>query len=100
MASPALHRAKRIAACEFRSPVKLATTVAAITPIATGTRAVDPSAIMVPAERPAAGQNAATPSGAVNRARLSRAARKYATATAAARPIEIHDFRKGASTSV
>ena len=52
--------------------------VAAIVPITTGQRARGPSAIRTPAATPAAGQKTATPSGLVSRARLSRAARKYA----------------------
>jgi hypothetical protein len=56
--------------------------VAAIAPITTGHRARGPSAISNPAATPAAGQNTATPSGFVSSARASRAARKYAIATA------------------
>ena len=41
----------------------------------------------VPDAIPAAGQKTATPSGFVNKARLSRATRKYATATAMASAI-------------
>ena len=76
MASPALHRANTIALPTFRSPNRLAVTVAATTPTATGNRAPGPSAINNPEAIPAAGQNTATPSGSVSSARLNRAARK------------------------
>jgi hypothetical protein len=50
--------------------------VAIATPTATGSRALDPSAISVPEAMPAAGQKTATPSGFVSSAKLSCAARK------------------------
>src|SRR6266700_3289211 len=86
-ASPALHRAKTMEPRSVRSPSRLATMVATIAPAATGHRALGPRAINTPAATPEAGQNTATPSGLVSSARLSRAARKYATPTAAASPI-------------
>jgi hypothetical protein len=50
--------------------------VAAITPKITGQRAAEPATIKRPEAMPAAGQNAATPSGFSRRARLRRADRK------------------------
>ena len=50
--------------------------VAAMTPTMTGNRTLGPRPIIAPAERPAAGQKTATPSGFVSRARLNLAARK------------------------
>src|SRR5215831_4937668 len=81
-ASPALQTAKTTELQKPLSPRRLALTVAANAPTTTGHRARGPSAISNPAETPAAGQNTATPSGFVSRARASRAARKYAIATA------------------
>jgi hypothetical protein len=63
--------------------------VAAITPTITGQRAAEPATIKTPEAMPAAGQNTATPSGFSRRARLSRAERKYATATATVVTTEI-----------
>jgi len=45
--------------------MRLAAMVAAITPTATGQRAGRPSAIKVPKETPAGGQNTATPGGVI-----------------------------------
>src|SRR5216684_4111718 len=49
-ASPALQKAKAVALQTFRSPIRLATMVATITPPATGNRASRPSAIRTPEE--------------------------------------------------
>jgi hypothetical protein len=59
----------------FRSPMRLDAMVAAMTPTATGHRAERPSAIKMPEEIPAAGQNTATPGGVI-RSRLRRAVRE------------------------
>src|SRR5262249_47008170 len=80
--SPALATAKKREHQTLRSPSRLAEMVAAITPRMTGQRAAEPATIRAPDATPAAGQNTATPSGLERRARLSRAARKYAIATA------------------
>ncbi len=45
--------------------------LAVTTPTITGSRTRDPSAMSIPEAIPAAGQNTATPSGFVNRTRLS-----------------------------
>src|SRR5262245_22682522 len=74
---------------KVRSPNKLARMVATAAPAATGNRAPGPSAIRAPAAIPEAGQNTATPSGLVNKRRLSRAARKYATPTRTNSQIEL-----------
>jgi hypothetical protein len=78
---------------KVRSPNKLATMVATAAPAATGNRAPGPSAIRAPAAMPEAGQNTATPSGLVNKRRLSRAARKYATPTRTNSQIELAHCR-------
>ena len=62
--------------------------VATMVPTTTGHRARDPRAINTPADTPAAGQKTATPSGLVNSARLSRAAKKYTKPTTTASPSE------------
>src|SRR5262249_40313930 len=59
-ASPAFHKAEAVAFQTLRSPIRLATIVATITPLATGNRAPRPSAIRTPEDMPAAGQNSAT----------------------------------------
>src|SRR5215471_20613016 len=82
-ASAALHTAKTMDAGRFLSPGRFATIVASITPRATGNREADPSAMTRPEARPAAGQKTATPFDGVIKARLRRAAKKYATDTAA-----------------
>src|SRR3982074_1203421 len=56
----------------FRSPRRLATTVATIVPATTAHRVRGPKAMSAPAATPAAGQNTATPSG-VSRERLNLA---------------------------
>src|SRR3954454_7266712 len=76
IASPTLQRADVAAIRNVLSPNKLANIVAAAAPIATGHRTLGPSAIKAPTAMPFAGQNTATPSGAVSSERLSRAARK------------------------
>src|SRR5262245_14833110 len=75
-ASPALHKPKARALQTFRSERRAAAALEAITANATGTRAPRPSAINVPAAMPEAGQNTATRSAAVKRARPSCAVRK------------------------
>src|SRR5262249_49324690 len=79
-ASLALATAKKRELQKLRSPSRLATMVAAITPKITRHRAEDCATIKVPEATPAAGQNTATPSGFSSRARLRRADRKYASA--------------------
>jgi hypothetical protein len=75
-ASPALAIAKTMELQTLRSPSRFTKMVADITPRITGRRAAEPATIKVPEATPAAGQNAATPSGFSRRARLSRADRK------------------------
>ncbi len=70
-ASLALATAKTIELQTLRSPSRFARMVAAITPRMTGPRAAEPATINAPEATPAAGQNAATPSGFPMRARLS-----------------------------
>src|SRR5215468_11074492 len=62
MASPTLHKAKPEETQMFRSFIRLAMTVAAITPAATGNRASRPRAIRAPADTPPASQKKARPS--------------------------------------
>ncbi len=83
-ASAALHRPKAKAPARLLPASILAATDAATTPVATGTEARRPSAMSAPAATPEAGQNTATPSASLTRARPRRAARKKAQATAAA----------------
>jgi len=59
--SPALDRAKTVAAARFVLAMRLATVLEVTTPRVTGRLTLDPSAISVPEEMPAAGQNTATP---------------------------------------
>ena len=82
-ASAALHTAKTMDAGRFLSSSRFATIDASITPRATGNREADPSAMTRPEATPAAGQKTGTPFDGVIKARLRRAAKKYATDTAA-----------------
>jgi hypothetical protein len=81
--SAALLTAKTMDAGRFLSPNRFAAIVASITPRATGNREADPSAMTRPVATPAAGQKTGTPFDGVVKARLRRAAKKYATDTAA-----------------
>src|SRR5262245_12640665 len=100
-ASPALQSAQNSDAARLRSLVRPANVMAAITPITTGARAAGPNATIAPAARPAAGQNAATPSGVVSKLKLRRMARKEAMPTATARATAaMEDVRRQASAAV
>src|SRR6516164_5439021 len=79
-ASPALQKPLHSEVKTLLSPMTLAATVPAITPMTTAMSAHRPNRIRMPAAMPEAGQNTATSEGDESSASPNRAARKYTTA--------------------